>query len=272
MDLYKGHIPILDPLTPAARDILHPKGVRYGYVPRDYSVDPPEMFAPPDSVETIPQSEWDARYDEQEADESSLEHIFLRGGKPAFVNLDQNGDGHCWCYSTGHSEMFTYLLRGGRVPRLNPHFLASYLKTFNGGWCGKSMKAADEVGICEEGTGPGQWPLHLNDASRAQQQAYLSAAGQHKVVENIYDLTKQVYDQELTSLQLATCGFNNIAAPSDFNWWGHSVCQVRWVRIEKGSWGPLILNSWKGWGRFGLAVLRGSQAIADGAVATRTVS
>jgi len=47
------------------------------------------------------------------------------------------------------------------------------------------------------------------------------------------------------------------------------VCQVRWVRIERGSWGPLILNSWKGWGRHGLAVLRGRQAVADGAIAIR---
>lgn len=270
MDFYKGDIPILEPLSSAAQDLLHPKQVRFGLVPRDYSVDPEAMFAGPEEVETIKPGDWDAYYDEAEREESSLEHLFLRGGKPAFVNLDQDGDGHCWAYSTGHSVMLSYLARGGEVPRLNPHFIATYLKTFNGGWCGKSMKAFGEVGCPEEGNGPDQWPLHSNNTNLVQSR--LEAAAKYKVVENVYDLTRQVWDQRLTSEQLATCGFNNVPAPSDFNWWGHSVCQVRWVRIEKGSWGPLILNSWKGWGRFGLAVLRGSQAVANGAVATRTVS
>lgn len=271
MDYYKGTIPILDDFGSKRTDMTHPKGVRFGLNPRDYGKDPETMFAGPDTIQVIDKSEWDARYDEQEANESSLEHIYLRGGQPAFVNLDQNGDGHCWCYSTGHSEMLARLRDRGSTPRLNPHFIASYLKEFDGGWCGGSMKVAVDVGIPEEGTGPGQWKKWSNRSADIND-AVLANAATHKVVENVFDLTRRVYDQELTAAQLATCGFLNVPAPSDFNWWGHSVCQVRWVRIEKGSWGPLILNSWLNWGRFGLGVLRGSQATADNAVATRTVT
>jgi len=187
------------------------------------------------------------------------------------VNLDQNGDGDCWCYSTGHSMMLDYLRAGGFIPRLNPHFIATYLKRFNGGWCGASMEVARDVGCLVEGNGADQWPLWSHSTALMNADR-IAAAAAHKVVENVYDLTRQEWDQELTSKQLATCGFNNVPAPSDFNWWSHSVCQVRWVRIEKGSWGPLILNSWKDWGHFGLAVLRGSQATADGAVATRSTT
>ena len=268
---YHGTIPILDDFGSKRTDLTHPKGVRFGLVPRDYTRSPESMFAPPDQMNVVPKTEWDARYDEQEATESSLEHRFLRTGSPAFVNLDQDGDGHCWAYSTGQALMLSYLRDGGFVPRLNPHFVATYLREFNGLWCGASAKVAAEVGYPVEGTGPDEWPLHSND-TRLLTPARLQAAARHKTAEEYRDLTREIWDQELTSLQLATCGFHNIACPSDFNWWGHSVCQVRWVRIERGSWGPLILNSWRGWGRFGLAVLRGSQAIADGAVAVRTVS
>lgn len=268
---YKGSIPILDDFGSKRTDLSHPKHQRFGLVPRDYAVEPEAMFAAPDTMNTIKKVDWDAYYDEQEAQESSLEHIYLRGGQPAFVNLDQNGDGHCWAYSTGQSMMLSALRDRGVTARLNPHFVATYLKRFNGGWCGASAKVGYEVGYLEEGTGPDQWPLHSNNTGLLTTER-LAAAARHKIIEDWRDLTREIWDQDLTAEQLATCGFNNIPAPSDFNWWGHSVCQVRWVRIESGSWGPLILNSWKGWGRFGLAVLRGSQATADGAVAVRTTS
>lgn len=268
MDYYKN-IPILDADEPA-HVVSIGDGMK-GLVPRDYSEYPQQFMGSPDELEVIPKSEWDSRFDEQEAEESSLEHLFLRGGKPAFVNLDQNGDGHCWAYSSTHALMLTRLrdLGAKNVGRLNPHFVAAYLKRFDGGWCGASGKVLVEVGVPQVGTKADQWPLHSNDSSRITA-AVLAGAAKYKTTEEWRDLTKQVYDQSMNSLQLATCGFLNVPAPSDFNWWGHSVCQVRWVRIEKGSWGPLILNSWSNWGRFGLAVLRGSQAIANGAIAVRT--
>jgi hypothetical protein len=265
MDLYKG-IPVID--CDKAEPILRPEGVGFGYVPRDYSEYPPEMFAPANEMTVIPQSEWDARFDEQEMSESSLEHIYLRGGSPAFVNLDQHKDGDCWAYSTGHAKMLADLRDFGATARLNPHFIATYLKRFNGGWCGASAKVLSDIGCAVEGNGPDQWPQHSHD-TRLLNETRLAAAGKNRSTEEWRDLTRQIWDQQMTTLQLATCGFNNVPAPSDFNWWGHSVCQVRWVRIERGSWGPLILNSWKNWGRHGLAVLRGSKAIANGAVGIR---
>jgi hypothetical protein len=272
MDFYKGDIPILDAgMVPGVTNDLFPAGAKFGLVQRDFVEYPRTAFgAPPSEMELIDPSEWDARFDEQEATESALEHIFLRDGQPAFVNLDQNGDGDCWAYSTAHAWMLAHLRDYGWTPRLNPHFIASYLRRFDGGWCGASAKVLSEVGCVTEGTNPDQWPLHLHDGNRARQPEVLAAASANKSGEEWRDLTRDIWDQSMTARQLATCGFLNVPAPSDFNWWGHWVCQVRWVRVERGSWGPLILNSWKGWGRFGLAVLRGSQATANGAVAIRT--
>jgi hypothetical protein len=275
MDFYKGNIPILEPTASSSQDTLHPQGVEFGYVERDYAQYPEEMFSPPSEMEIIPKTEWDARFEEQEANKSSLEHIYLSGpnGEPAFVNLDQNGDGYCWSYSTGHAMMIDRLKQNLPPIRLNPHGPAAIIKggANQGGWCGLSAKFARENGYPVEGTGPGQWPLHSRNLKYDTPECRAQMA-KHKVEEDWVDMTRQVYDQNLTTLQVATCGFTNTPNPSDFNWWGHSVCQIRWVRIEAGSWGPLILNSWKGWGRHGLAVLRGSQGVCNGGVAFRMTS
>lgn len=175
---------------------------------------------------------------------------------------------NCWAYSTGHSMMLQWLRDGvppDQIPRLNPHFIATYLRMYNGGWCGASMEVARDVGCLTEGNGPEEWPKWSHNVALLNT-TRIAAAGKYKVTELIYDLTRPEYSQTMNRLQVATCGFTNTPAPTDYNEIAHSVAQVRWVRTEPGSWWPLILNSWKGWGRFGLGVLRGMDA--DGAVAT----
>lgn len=265
-DFYHGNIPIIsdDPSTATVADL--PPGSAKGYVPRDYAVDPPTMFsALPSSIVLIPRSEWDARFDEQEQQQSSLEHLYLRGGQPAFENLDQNGYGDCWAFSTGHAIMFDRLKGNQPYVRLNPHGIAVMLRQLNGGWSGLSAKFARENGVPPDGSGPGQWPGHSRSSSHDTPQLRAEMA-KYKTTEEFVDLTRDVYDQNLTVDQLATCLFNNQPSPVDFNWWGHAICAIRWVRIEPGSFGALIINSWKGWGRHGLGVLRGSKTVPDGAL------
>lgn len=267
MDFYKD-IPIMDADGPAT-DVSHPAGASFGMVPRDYSIYPEPMFAQPDQMQIIPQSEWDARFDEQEATKSSLEHLYLNGpnGEPAFVNLDQDGFPDCWAHSTAHSIMLDRLKQNLPIIKLNGVAAATLMNQTNGGWCGMSAQFARR-GYPVMGTGAGEWPEHTRNR-KYDTPALHTEMAHFKIEEDWVDLTRQVYDQNLTRAQLATCLFNNIACPVDFNWWGHSVCAVRWVRLEAGSWGLLILNSWLNWGRHGLGVLRGSQAIPNGSVATR---
>lgn len=280
MDYYKSTIPILDADRPEGKemgDIFFPKGQALGYVERDYKQFPEPMFQAPSEMELIPDSEDDARFDEGEANKDTLEHIYLSGpnGEPAFENLDQDGDGYCWAYSSGHAVMLDRLKQmppapGSQVVRLNPHSVGAIIKggRNEGGWCGLSAQFIKENGIAVEGTGPGQWPKQSRnlkyDTPECRTQMKL-----HVVTEDWVDMTRQVYDRNLTQSQVKTCLFNNVPCPNDFNWWGHSVCAIRWVRLEKGSWGVLILNSWYKWGRYGLAVLRGSQRICNGGVAFR---
>lgn len=277
-DFYRGVIPILDVDNPtgAVKDALfHHPGATFGCVPRDYAVDPLTMREAPSGIKLYDPSEYDALYDEQEALQSSLEHIFLPNGPngaPAFVNLDQGQDGDCWCYSTGHAIMFDRLKRNLEPVRLNPHSIAAMTgRPDKGGWCGLSGQFAREKGIAEEGTGPGQWKKQSHNMSYATPECVAKML-QYKVTEDWFDAARDVWDQKQNEQQLATCNFLNIPTPTDYNWWSHSVLRIRKVRISKGEWGVLILNSWLGWGRSGLGVLRGSQAIADNAIGVRVTT
>jgi hypothetical protein len=273
-ELYKGKVPIIRrSLNEGWMRGDAPADIATGCIPRDYAVDPVLMRDSPATMTVYKESEWDALYDEQEATESSLEHIFLRGDKPAFVNLDQGPDGYCWAYSTGHAMMLDRLKQNLPLVRINPHATAAIIKRGRdeGGWCGLSMKWAREYGYAVEGTGPGEWPLHSRNL-KYDTPALRAAMALHKAEEDWYDLGKQEWEQKESRLQLATCGFNNNPTPSDFNVFGHSMCQVRWVRVERGHWGQLILNSWVGFGYYGLCVIPETTTRVDNGVSLRASS
>ena len=126
------------------------------------------------------------------------------------------------------------------------------------------MEVAYKVGCCVEGNGPDEWPKWSHD-TRLLNETRLEAADKLMVTEEIYDLTKDEWNQTMNREQVATMGLTNTPAPTDYNEMSHSMCQIRWVRTEKGVWCPLIINSWFEWGYYGLGVLRGMDA--DAAVA-----
>lgn len=179
---------------------------------------------------------------------------------------------NCWSYSTGHTIMIARLRDNQPAVRLNPHAAACIIKggRDEGGWCGLSAQWGRENGFAEEGTGEGQWPLHGMDLRR-DTPALRTSMAKYKITEDWVDMAQPVYGQNLTQQQLASCLLMNQPCAVDFAWWGHSVCGIRWVKVEAGSYGLLILNSWKGWGRNGLAVLQGSKMNTMGAICSRVV-
>lgn len=233
-----------------------------GYVPRDLKVDPPEMFAPPSEIKLIPRSEWSARLKEMGEQKSFLSNL------KNFKALDQNGQGYCWYYSTTGCVMMLRAVQNEPMVRLSAHAGAWIIKNGRdeGGWCGLSAKRQVSHGTPSVEF----WPeKSMNGRSYDKPETWENAA-KHKVTEDWVDLTRDVYDQNLTFDQLATCLLNGIPCAVDFNWWGHSVCALDLVEVEAGSYGIRILNSWSdNWGEQGMSVLRGSKAIPDGAVALR---
>lgn len=277
--LFRGSVPIIDDETltdPRVRDMVYCPTVNgeikgHGYVERDYSTYPQEMFDSPSEMDVIPESEWDERIKMQDDTKSSLQHLREVGadGQP-IKSLDQNGNGYCWAYSTGMCVQMLRVIMGSPYVRMNPHSVASIIKrgADQGGWCGLSAKFLREYGIAPEGL----WPLHSRDYQRHYNEAMKVEMAKYKVLEDWYDLAKREHSQYMTLAQVYTCLLLNIPVAVDFNWWAHSVCALRVVKVEAGSHGLLIINSWTdSWGDRGLSVLRGQKGVPNGAVGLRRV-
>lgn len=233
----------------------------HGLVPRDYRIHPAEMFEPPSAITVKPRSEWSAFLKEQVRLQARLSDL------RTWKTLDQDGQGYCWAYSTTGCVQYLRAVNNQPYVRLSAHAVGCKVKNFRneGGWCGLSAKFHREQGCPSVEL----WPEKSMSRSNDRPEVWANAA-LHKVTEDWVDLTRDVYDQNLTEEQIATCLMSGIPCALDFNWWSHSVCGVNWVEVEPGSFGPMIDNSWTdAWGENGTAVLRGSKAKANGAVALR---
>lgn len=272
LSYYRGDIPIIND-DPQSMQFAFPGRVGFGLVARDYNECPLEMFEPPSEMDLIEPSDYQALWEEEEAEKSSLEHLYLGPNldKPKFVNLDQNGHGYCWAYSTAHGLMFVRMVHGLPLVRLNPHSVAAIIKKGRdeGGWCGLSGNFFKDNGCSVEGNGPGQWPLHSRDLKYDTPECRALMA-KYKADETWVDYQQPAYDQNMADKAAGTALFNRTPCPSDYPWWGHSVLRIRRVRIEAGSFGDLIINSWLGWGRHGLGVIQGSKMATAGCIGIRT--
>ena len=234
----------------------------HGLVPRDLNTFPKEMFDPPSDIKLIPKSDWSQRIKEQARLKARLSDA--RGSIPS---LDQNGQGFCWAYSTTSVVTILRAINNQPYKRLSAHAVACKIKNFRdeGGWCGLSAKFQKETGCPTIDQWPEKSMSRANDRPEVWENAAL-----HKVTEDWVDLTRDVYDQNLSFEQLATCLLIGIPCAVDFSWWSHSVCALDLVEVESGSYGLLILNSWTdAWSDRGTGILRGRKALPDSAVALR---
>lgn len=252
-------------------DILFPSGVGRGYVPRDFSQSPPSMFSPPSDIPLVPEHEWESAIKEQESKKSSLSHLWqeYENKHNTILHLDQNGQGFCWSYSTHHTIMATYIRENEPCPRLSAHAVACKIMNFQdrGGWCGLSAEFIRENGCLTVDEWKEQSMSRAYDTKENWERAK-----KRRIVEDFVDLSApHYYYQKLTFAQVVSCLLLNNPCALDFDWWGHSVCGLRAVVVERGSIGIEIVNSWKLWGDKGRAVLRGSKAYPNSAICTRLV-
>lgn len=242
-----------------------------GQEPRDYSLFPEEMYAtPPKEMKLIPDSEWDARMEEQVRTFGRNSDILLAGDNGnAIPSLDQGSNGYCWGHSTVGAVQGTRALRGEKYVPLSAYMVCAIIKkgANQGGWCGQSGKFLEEVGVCSQKL----WPQGNRDYRSLDTPAARAEAKAMRVTESWMDLNRAIHDQRLTFQQLATCCLLNWFTAGDFNWWAHSVLLCDLVKIEAGSYGIRFRNSWGDkWGDKGFSILRGSKARPDGALAIRS--
>jgi hypothetical protein len=221
-----------------------------------------EMAAPPAEMKIYQRSEWSDRIKEKNARKSWLKDI-----GHYIENINQGSVGYCWAHSNAHAVTFSRAVNNLPYLKLSAFMVAAIIKKGRdeGGWCGLSRKFMAEVGICTQDL----WPQGNRNTKLDTPQARENA-GLHRITEDWVDLTKDVYDQNLTFDQVVTCVLDNIPVAVDFNHWSHSVCATGVVEVEPGSFALEIYNSWGSeWGQNGYGLLRGQKAIPDGATAIR---
>lgn len=240
----------------------------HGLIPRQHSIYPPQMFDPPSQMRVIPRSEWSDKIKQKIADKSQLSDILKSHG---FQCLDQGNNGYCWSHSTVHCVMVKRLVNNQPHVPLSAYAVAATIKKGKneGGWCGLSAQFLRTRGVPTQRV----WPQGDRNYQAYDNSTTWENAKKYRTLEEWADLTRNVWDQNLTFDQVATCLLNNDPCALDFNWWAHSVCGLDLVETSPGQFGIRILNSWgMRWGENGMGVLSGSKAIPNGALCIRSVT
>jgi hypothetical protein len=273
MDIWNG-IPVIDDST-KIEDIYTPEDGRGG-IPRDFTIQPREVFASADMIPPLPYNEWPDRIKQADKEEDSLDHVLLRArAQGRFTDLYQNGYGFCWGHSVAHAIQLAREVAHQPPVALSAFGLvhladASRALNNRGGWCGLAAQAAREKGI------PSQAMYPQLKVLRNVSQAILDDAKKYLVTEDFVDLEQPVWFQNLTFQAVGSALFTGRPCPVDFNFMAHSVCGLRIVQIEPGThptaFGLMYLDS-HGLqkGDRGRLILRGSRARPDGAIAINTV-
>ena len=248
-------------------DLLFPAGKGRGLVERDYSRQPMRAVDMP----LIPRGEWSDRIKELVRIKAQLSDVWRTGdaGKP-IPHLDQGPWGYCWAHSATHAVMMARAINGLPYVPLSAFAVAATIKQGRdeGGWGALALDFIGKNGVPDQK----YWPQGSADLGHNTPDCWRNAAN-HKAGEAWADVAAPVYDRELSFDQVATCLLLGVPVVCDFRWWSHSVLAVDLVEVEPGSFGPRILNQWKGWGdEQGMAVLQGQRAIPSQAVALRTVT
>jgi hypothetical protein len=238
------------------------KGLR----PRNYATHPVGYLgklAEPFSLPIIPESEWADRIAEQEAKQSSLQHIRDKGnnGQP-IPSYDQDGKGYCWAHSSTSAVTLIRARENQPYVPLSAYMVACIIKGYRdqGGWGSESLEFIAKNGIPSAKFWPMQSMSRSNDNAEMRANAAL-----HKVTE-WWDCAE---DGRTRRLQVATALLMGLPVISDFNWWSHSVCLIRLLSPTK----TRLWNSWgDSWSQNGVGDLDGSKAWPDSAWVPRVMT
>jgi hypothetical protein len=247
--------------TPFEHTVPPDKG--RGYDPA--SVDPrlKAMFAPPTEITLIPRSEWHDRIAEKVATKSQLSDMRLKAGIPS---LDQGQVGYCWAHSVTGTVMMSRMVSNEPYVPLSAYAVAATIKKGRdeGGWCGLSAQFLRTKGVMPQSV----WPQgDYRNPRKYDTPENWARAAQFKTTGEYVDLTRDVYDQNLTLDMIDSLGLMGMPMAWDFNWWGHSVMGLDAVFPEAGSVARQGRNSWgDSWQNGGWFVLRGSKAVPDSAL------
>lgn len=241
----------------------------HGLVPRKHSIYPAEMFAaPPSDIVIYSDDEIAQRAKELDKTKGTIRHLMDAQNIPP---MDQGPNGYCWGHSTCYAAMAARCIAGMPYVALSAYSICATIKkgANEGGWCGLSAKMAREKGWMPQSI----WPQLDRNYRKYDTPENWAEAAKYKSVGEFVDLTRNVYDQNLTHAMVRSLGVQGKPMAWDFNYWSHSVYGGDTVVVESGSLGGQMRNSWGlNWGDKGWAILRGNKWVTDGALCIYAVN
>lgn len=236
-----------------------------GYRERDYVNFKLGHYAPTYRGKIYPRSQWDDLIKQQDDNHSSPWHTHTTQKVPV---LNQSNWGYCWCFGTVAGVMNRYAAQGlTPTPHLSAMGPALQGKRGRneGGWAGEAIRYIGEYGIPTVQT----WPETAANLSLAREPAVVADAARHGLVE-FEELRSQQFDAAMSCLLDPR---DPCPVTLGLMWWGHLVCGLRAVKIDRNTYGIVIVNSWTArWGDNGYGVLVESKATAHEQVAIRRVT
>lgn len=228
-----------------------------GREPRDYTKQPLGSlgFASPFTqvVKEIPQSEWQARIQEQEEKGELVDKICdARGSKVKY----QAQTNFCWGNSPIRSIEVARCVAGQPIVSLSPASVCCKINGFRnaGGWGSQAVDYCAKVGPAPSS----DWP---DNAIDRQYDNAKSDADRPK-----YKIADWVELEPHNLTQLGTLLLKKIPVCLGLDWWGHEILAIR-LLWNRGFY-VLIDNSWgTQWGDNGRGVLTLQKASASDAVA-----
>lgn len=179
----------------------------------------------------IPESEYDARIDEQIALEARCSDFC---DFPAF---DQDGLPTCWAIGTAQAQSIARRIQGLPHVQLSGCSIAVPISGgHSGGWEGDAVKLSAERGVASVGV----WPE--NNTSR-------SLDKDPKVIEDRKLHLAMEFLEMQTRANWATACLKTKTGPFAYNRMSHVMAMCDFVRTEKGAYGFRVRNSWHdSWG------------------------
>lgn len=236
-----------------------------GLIPRNFDTHPEGCSASATTwdIPLIDESEWDERIAEQEAKQSSLQHIRDKGmnGQP-IPSRDQNGKGYCWMHSGTSSALLIRAANNQPYADLSAYAGACMIKNYRD----EGGNGIDGIEFfAQRGIPTSQfWPQQSMSRSNDNPATWANAA--KYMVQDWVDAGDP--GQDVMRKRAATILLMGLCGAFDYNWWSHSVCGARLVK--RSPFTIRIWNSWSDqWGQRGMGDLVEGHAIPDNMVVCR---
>lgn len=201
----------------------------------------------------IPESEWQARIEEQQATQSRVSDLVSHYRIPP---KNQGRLNYCWIYAPVHAMEINRVRSGYGYRALAAAQPGAVIKRGRnvGGWGMEGVRYIGQHGIATE-QDYGKVPEILRGYDSPEMRLLATAN----------KCTEWVECKPRSVAQLVSMLLRGYAGAIGLDWWRHEVtaCEAIWL---DGAIAIRIRNQWQGWGANGFGILRGQKMIANDCV------